>query len=299
MAARHTAAGDSNERDMDLLRKLQLVEYGLLCRFADICEEQGYRYFILGGTLLGAVRHGGFIPWDDDIDVGMPRPDYEEFLQYVADNPEILRRSDDTYKVGVVSLYSDKTYRQGMAKMTSDEIRVIDRCANIENIEDAWIDVIPIDGFPSGKIAGAIHKARLMFWKVMDATAQFDYTVNTKRDRGFVGGVAFKAFELFCRLVRPFGSDYHRVLMHTEAALKRYAYDESEITIDLLAASGFGEICRRDELGSGVDILFEDRYFKAPDDTPAVLNMIYGPDYMTPPPENDRNWHNLEVIDKE
>lgn len=294
--ARHTAVDAISDRDSELLRKLQMVEYDLLCRFADICEAQGYRYYILGGTLLGAVRHKGFIPWDDDIDVGMPRPDYEKFLAYVGANPDVMRRPDDKHQIGLVSIYSDSAYRQGMAKMTSSEVRVIDRCANVENIEDAWIDVIPIDGFPSRAIPVAIHKARLMFWKVMDATAQFDYAVNTKRDRGAFGNIAFKIFEGFCRVVRPFGSDYHRVLMHTEKALKRYPYEECEMTVDLLAASGFGEICRRDELGKGTDIWFEGRYFKAPDDTPAVLKMIYGPNYMIPPPENDRNWHNLEVI---
>ena len=60
------------------LDELKSTEYGVLCAFADYCEAHNLRYWLGNGTLIGAVRHKGFIPWDDDIDVFMPRPDYEE-----------------------------------------------------------------------------------------------------------------------------------------------------------------------------------------------------------------------------
>ena len=62
------------------LDELKAIELSVMKDIHSICEEQGIRYSLCGGTLLGAVRHGGFIPWDDDIDIFMPRPDYDRFI---------------------------------------------------------------------------------------------------------------------------------------------------------------------------------------------------------------------------
>ena len=68
------------------LDELKKIEFEILVEIDKICREQNIRYSLCGGTLLGAIRHGGFIPWDDDIDIFMPRPDYNRFLEYCIQN---------------------------------------------------------------------------------------------------------------------------------------------------------------------------------------------------------------------
>ena len=73
--------------EQNTLRRLQIAELGILEAIDRVCRENGIMYFIDSGTVLGARRHGGFIPWDDDIDLGMPRDDFERFLEVA---PEAL-----------------------------------------------------------------------------------------------------------------------------------------------------------------------------------------------------------------
>lgn len=68
------------------LKEIQEISYDILKEFKDFCDTNGLRYYLAYGTLIGAIRHNGFIPWDDDIDVFMPRPDYEKLLQLYTDN---------------------------------------------------------------------------------------------------------------------------------------------------------------------------------------------------------------------
>ena len=74
-----------NKTDNSELRALQMVILNIARIFADICERHHLRYYMVGGTMLGAIRHHGFIPWDDDMDVALPRPDYEKFLDIVRE----------------------------------------------------------------------------------------------------------------------------------------------------------------------------------------------------------------------
>lgn len=280
------------------LRKLQLVELELMRRFAEVCEAEGLRYFMLGGTLLGAVRHGGFIPWDDDVDMCMPRPDYDVLLKLADEDPNLFASPGAGHDIKLVSIYNDAGYRQGMAKITSSEMSIVNRSATCERVENAWIDIIPMDGFPSGFFASRAHRARLMFWKIMDATAEFDYVVDVRRDRGLVGSVALRCLEFLCKVVRPYGDDFNRVLRLTDEALRRYSYDDCSEAINLYAARGFREIFPVAAFGEGRLLEFEDGAFAAPSNTDLILTAIYGLDYMTPPSEEDRNWHNSEVVEK-
>ncbi|MDE5618431.1 MAG: LicD family protein, partial [Clostridia bacterium] len=126
----------SKEIDLDGLKSIQL---DLLSAVHNICEKEGFRYSLGGGTLLGAVRHKGFIPWDDDIDVMMPRPDYNAFINYC------LTHEDIPFEIRCFE--NDKTYVDLSAKIYNpDTVLQDDNICSGEKRDGVFIDVFVIDG---------------------------------------------------------------------------------------------------------------------------------------------------------
>jgi lipopolysaccharide cholinephosphotransferase len=117
----------------DELRSIQL---DLLQKTADFCEANGIRYFLCGGTLLGAIRHKGYIPWDDDIDIAMPRTDYDRFCM-------TFNQPNSKYRVKSLSTHPD--YNNAFAKVYDD--RTMLKELHYKGIHfGVYIDVLPVDG---------------------------------------------------------------------------------------------------------------------------------------------------------
>src|SRR5690625_114441 len=136
------------------LEEIKQIQLSILRRVAFFCKQHDIAYFLCGGTLLGAVRHKGFIPWDDDIDIMMPRPSYEKFLK--------------EFKYEHLSLYHyKKTKNYGYPFIKIGEDRTVLRETFIKKNIDmgVFIDVFPIDGFPKKEKDIQNHVKRLRNYK--------------------------------------------------------------------------------------------------------------------------------------
>lgn len=144
----------SMELTTEILKQIQTIELEMLIEVDRICKENNIKYSIIGGTLLGAVRHGGFIPWDDDADIAMLRPQYEKFCSLIDEKL-------DNSRFYFQNMDRTEGYRWGYAKLRRKGTVFLRKGQEHMKYEQGiFLDIFPIDGTPDFFIFRKIHKFR-------------------------------------------------------------------------------------------------------------------------------------------
>lgn len=259
------------------MRGLKNKELELLKIFIDTCEKLQLKYYMIGGTLLGAVRHKGFIPWDDDIDVAMPRKEYEEFLQKAQ---ELLPKN-----VFVQSYHSDPNVPFAFAKLRDSDTTFVETSIRKFNVNHGvYIDIFPIDFYPEEEL-----EQKKFDYKKTKITRMIS-KVFTERNLSISQKV-----KLLIKKIVWCGVSYKKKIRQLDQMYK--SVSQSKLSANHSGAWGKREIMPFEWYGEGVDLEFEGILVKAPSKYHELLTNVYG-DYMTPPPEDKRVAHHYnEVID--
>ena len=271
---------------MDKLRKLQLEELKMLDEIVKICNENDITYYLMGGSLLGAVRHKGFIPWDDDIDIGMKRSDYEKFLSIA---PKLLSKNlkIDNFK----EHKNEKNYISNyVAKVENTKIKLINKTAKIERIQNAWIDIFPLDGMPNNLILRKIHMLKLLYCRLLLKYSQFS-TITNQRIKG---RPFHEKILMFLGKIINFEKllNNHKCLEKIDINLKKYDFGNSKYVVNFMGAYKFREMFPK-KIYEDTDLYdFEGKKLIGPKNYDYVLTRLYG-DYMTEP--DDKNHHYTEI----
>lgn len=268
------------------LRALQLTELEITRIFVRICAKHHLRYYIVGGTMLGAVRHRGFIPWDDDMDVGMPRPDFEKFSAIV--------RSELPEGYGFRTFHQDEGYQRCFSKLVDTRVRITNDSNTKTTYENAWLDIFPFDGMPAGRLRQQLHFWHLTFYRFLYRASCFEEMVNLNRP----GRPLYLRAIIKFLSVTHFGANLNtrKLMFRLERMLAKYPYDESPFMVSFFGQYMTREIVDKRLLGAGKLYAFEDLMLNGPEDYDAFLRHFYG-DYMTPPADADKNKLNLSKIE--
>ena len=246
--------------------QVRIAMLDILQEVHDFCEKNSLTYFMAFGTLLGAVRHKGFIPWDDDIDIWMPRPDYEKF---------IATYSHPFYKV--LSARNDARYPLDFTKV-HDERTFVEEDRGDGNW-GIFVDIFPLDGMPSEKEFLKMKESVAAVRRLI-ANQRFTRKFKVSRSTGLKKSLAAIAG----RIAHPFVS-LSWLIRQEEKIMKRHEYGSCPFISDLTDIHPM--LFEKKMAEERILLDFEGRQFYAPKEYDKWLTILFG-DYMTPPPEDKR-----------
>ncbi len=261
--------------DQITLRKVQLVQLEIAKEIKRVCEQNNIGYFLDSGTLLGAVRHKGFIPWDDDMDMGMLRADYEHFLRIApqALNPQYV----------LLCWQEDERYPHQFAKVMKRGTLYHEETNHGGSFEGIFVDVFPYDRLPEDRQALKHTRFCLTAYRAM-IRAKCKYQTWTSHGKfhvkRWIKNLPFRILSLFYKRA-DLRMRYDRLAQsHNQDAPFRYYVSQGVET--------YGDWCIPHHcLEEFTELPFEDTSFRVPKDYDAYLTHAYG-NYMTLPPVEKR-----------
>lgn len=258
--------------------EIRQEEIRLLHTFVKLCNERDLRYTLMGGTMLGAIRHQGFIPWDDDIDLGMPRPDYDRLI-------DLAQKGVIQGNCALEDIYDVPLDKAPFVKFVSRDVSVQERYTSSPS--HLWIDIIPVDALPdSAKDTNRLYRRVQFRHRIM----QMSYA-NPKEAKSVLHKIVKQCLHLV-----DFGHWIGRLNMRQiNKIAAEIPYGSTEHVGALTnGLYGAGERMPIKGYEDTVEVTFEGERFKAMSCWDSYLTGIYG-DYMTLPPVEKRVNHQMKA----
>ncbi|GHT18133.1 phosphorylcholine transferase LicD [Bacteroidia bacterium] len=256
-------------------KELRQIQLSILNEIHKFCEENEINYVLAFGSLIGAIRHDGYIPWDDDIDIAMPRKDYEIFFKIFQSN----RYAAMNYK-------NSKDYPYPYGKVY-DSMTVMQENINIKQETGVYIDVFPVDG-----ISNNIKEHKKQIKKMQ----YYRYVLNLKRHKARKDDILLLKFlkTIIYMALRPvvLFYSYKNLIGKIDFLSKKYKYEESSNVMILPTSmpNKLNDYVLQTDITKRLLHTFEEYYFYIPEGYDKWLTNLYG-NYMQLPPESKREVH--------
>jgi lipopolysaccharide cholinephosphotransferase len=264
-----------------LLRKIQLAELLILNELDRICREHKINYYLVGGTLLGAIRHGGFIPWDDDLDVAMERKDYKRFCD--------VCRSELDGKFFLQNVFTDKKYHMYISKLLLNGTTLVDERAEKLKIQNGvYVDIFPLDY--SSRASGWLWAGRAKILNILFGLRSAKLG-NAQPKSGWKKLLVAPVTAVMWLIPAGLINALVGWLMDCEG-------EDSEYLMNFCSQYGYQkQTMEKQVYGEPVKLKFENGWYNAPAQYIFYLERIYRNYMKLPPEEKRRTIHEFVEID--
>lgn len=260
------------------LNEIQENSFEVLKKIKEIFDANNWKYYLTGGTLIGAIRHKGFVPWDDDIDIWVPREYYEKFVKYCKENKEQLKPFE------LIHYSTNDKYIYPISRFSDTRFRI-----DYDNAKNyglgLFVDVYPLDGID--------NKDKKFKKKIIWMTIKINLMGKTKC--GPSKSIIKSIFKHLYYLIIKNGN-LNKLLEKLDKLSQKYDFNSSEYFNCVCWNLHLGRIYKKDLLDGGDNLEcfkeFNGEMFRVPYKYDELLRIIYG-DYMKLPPEKDRIAHHF------
>lgn len=261
------------------MNELQEKQLEILKEFVRVCESHHLKYILVGGTMLGAIRHGGFIPWDDDIDVAMPREDYDKYCE--------LQSEYEGTPYFIQTFKSDLHYPYNFAKLRDSSTTFIeDNFKNHRMNHGVWIDIFPLDG-----VSKELKEPRKLKNRILRIWLNFYLCYFPALFRKVHKQTFFKDIGLnIVAFLFWWGNIGHYRNKHVEKVVHKLKWDDCKMVANHFGFNMDREAFDKSYFDELILVKFEDIMAYIPKRYDEYLKQYYG-DYMTPPPEDKQIGH--------
>lgn len=259
----------SGYRKMEI-RELQLLQLDVMKEIHEVCIKHKIEYYLIAGSILGAVRHGGFIPWDDDIDIAMMRPQYDKFRRVFFEEFDQTRYFLQDYD-------TDKEHRPALMRFCiKGTIQDLPYEYHLKNCKNTYIDIFPLDNVPNGEKKRKIHA---FLNRICDKLLIKKLYITSNK------GWNEKVYWIVCKIL-----PLNLIRNMKVRCMKMYNNDHRCYAVCSMESHYSYEKQTMDKsiYGKPTLIKFEDTYFYGPEKTEEYLMKLYGINYMQIPSEDKR-----------